>query len=378
MDNKFLKGIMGDLYKEEEQVPTFAQDIGVMPPSAPAPKPELRQYLAKKYNKPELVLQPAPEMPMAEEPMSQTERSGGGFDWQAGLVGLGSVLQQKSPVESIMALQKNRADEQERQIQQDIRARETDPNSQESDLARQLASTMLPGYDFSKMNAAQINSRFPNLQRIYEAKLRQDEQALRRQEMRALMGERREEREAIRDEKRNEKELALAVPGFERTGEVLPKAEEAQKLRKATANAEQLQTKLNRLKELVKTAGSYEYGGQAGQEMASLATEIQLLSKSPEMYELGVLTGPDMGLLQKITADPESLDSLFTRDSTRLKQIDTQLKSVADKTDSIAKSMGYRRQGAPASEKAAPGSASGLTPEQRRARIEELRRKAGK
>jgi hypothetical protein len=147
--------------------------------------------------------------------------------------------------------------------------------------------------------------------------------------------------------KADEKELTLAVPGYERTGEVLPKAEEAQKLRKASANATQLSAKLKRLKELVDQNGSFEYGGQAGTEMDSLATEIQLLSKGDDMYQLGVLTGPDMQLLTKITASPSSLDSLFTFDSTRKKQLDTQLKSITDKLDSTAASMGYRKAGAP-------------------------------
>ena len=142
--------------------------------------------------------------------------------------------------------------------------------------------------------------------------------------------------------KREEKELALAVPGYERTGEVLPKPEDVSKFRSATASAEQLGNKLGRLRELVKKVGSFEYGGEDGQEMESLATEIQLLSKNEDMYKLGVLTGPDMSLLTKITADPTSLSSLFTRNPTRLKQIDSQISSIKDKLASSAKSMGYR------------------------------------
>lgn len=148
-------------------------------------------------------------------------------------------------------------------------------------------------------------------------------------------------------DKKSEKELQLAVPGYERTGEVLPKVEEAQKFRDATSDANQLIGKLRRLRQLVKENGSFEYGGKAGAEMASLATEIQLLAKGPNMYALGVLSGPDLKLLEKITADPSSVGSLFTRDGTRLTQIDTQLKSLEDKLSSKAQSLGYRpRNGA--------------------------------
>jgi hypothetical protein len=154
--------------------------------------------------------------------------------------------------------------------------------------------------------------------------------------------ERQAEREGKALDKKEEKNLRLAVPGYERTGEVLPKDEEAAKLRSAKANADQLIGKLTRLRELVYSDGPFEYGGKVGAEMASLATEIQLLAKNEDMYQLGVLTGPDLQMLQKITANPDSLDSLFTRKGTRLKQLDTQIGSVKDKLSTRAKSMGYR------------------------------------
>lgn len=174
-----------------------------------------------------------------------------------------------------------------------------------------------------------------------------------RDDMRGLAQQRfdlaRRDRMSREDEKRQEKEDQLAVPGFERTGEVLPKAEEAAKLRGAVASANELTSKLGRLKDLVNQYGSFEYGGEGGQEMESLATEIQLLAKNQDMYNLGVLTGPDLNLLQKLTADPASLTSLLTRDKTRLKQIDTQLQSIAGKLNTKAQSLGYRKAGAPQS-----------------------------
>lgn len=183
-----------------------------------------------------------------------------------------------------------------------------------------------------------------------QAILNRENQELRKLQIQAMSDAARERLSAAaesRAAKQEEKDLVLAVPGFERTGEVLPKVEESAKLRKATVSAEQLQQKLGRLRDIVSEKGSFEYGGEAGQEMASLATEIQLLSKGPEMYELGVLAGPDLTLLQKITADPESISSLFTRDKTRLKQIDSQIKSVQEKLKSTAKSMGYIQKVAP-------------------------------
>jgi hypothetical protein len=150
-------------------------------------------------------------------------------------------------------------------------------------------------------------------------------------------------------EKKQERELALAVPGFERTGKILPKPEEAVKFRSSVDTVNQLQQKLTRMKQLVGENGSFEFFGPAGQEMQSLATEIQLLSKNKDAYDLGVLTGPDLSLLQKITADPDSLKSLFTRNKTRNAQIDSQLKSIQLRLDSKAKSLGYRKEGSSSS-----------------------------
>lgn len=147
-----------------------------------------------------------------------------------------------------------------------------------------------------------------------------------------------------------DKEKELVVPGYTKGSEVQPTPAEAQKLRKATATSELLSKKLGRMRELVSNKGSFEYGGEAGQEMESLATEIQLIGKSPELYELGVLAGPDLTLLQKITADPTSLSSLFTRDKTRLKQIDTQIQSLKDKLETSSKSLGYQKKEEPKKE----------------------------
>lgn len=146
--------------------------------------------------------------------------------------------------------------------------------------------------------------------------------------------------------KQGEKLAQLEVPGYEMTGTVKPTVDEAKDLRKAKATAQQLSGKLQELRDLVDKYGSFEYGGEGGAKMSSLATEIQLLAKSPEIYQLGVLTGPDMTLLEKITASPDSLDSLFTRDSTRKAQLGAQAKSVQDKLNSVAESRGYKQTGA--------------------------------
>ena len=216
----------------------------------------------------------------------------------------------------------------------------SDPNSKESLNFRKMMESQFPkvaaqyGDSWANVSAADQDNIFKPLQ------LKETVEA--RKQAAALMAG---EKQAKLDEKRELKNQALAVPGFERTGEVMPKEEEAAKFRKATAVSKQLSAKLDRMKQLVAENGSFEYGGNAGTEMESLATEIQLLGKSPELYELGVLAGPDLNLLQKITADPTSLDSLFTRDSSRQKQLDSQITSIKSKLGTTASSLGYRPAG---------------------------------
>jgi hypothetical protein len=147
------------------------------------------------------------------------------------------------------------------------------------------------------------------------------------------------------DRKADEVEQTLAVPGYERTGEVRPRPEEASNFRDAKVQAEDLAGKLNEMRGLVGQYGSFERGGPVAARMQSLAREIQLASKGPAMYQLGVLTGPDMELLEEIASNPNDWSSLFTRNSTRLAQIDQQLKSVTNKLDLKAKSLGYRKAG---------------------------------
>jgi len=224
-----------------------------------------------------------------------------------------------------------------------------DPNSKSSVAFRKAIETNFPkiaqqyGDDWQNVTVDDQESIFKPLQLKETIAGRNQAAAIAAGQREDARADRNAARQEKADTKREERDLSLAVPGYERTGEVLPKTEEAMKFRKATAVSKQLSDKLNRMRDLVKSKGSFEWGGDAGSEMESLATEIQLLGKSPELYELGVLAGPDLSLLQKITADPSSMSSLFTRDNSRLTQIDSQLKSIDGKLGATASSMGYKK-----------------------------------
>lgn len=224
-----------------------------------------------------------------------------------------------------------------------------DPSSSRSLAFRNTLKNQFPtlanayGADFDKISAGDMENIMNPLRLKENVEARKEAARLANAGRIDAREDRNYERQQKRDEKLEERDKTLAVPGYVRTGEVLPKAEEAVKFRKATATSNELSNKLNRMRELVKQNGSFEWGGEAGTEMESLATEIQMLGKSPELYELGVLAGPDLSLLQKITADPSSMSSLFTRDSSRNKQIDSQLSSLQNKLKTTGASMGYKK-----------------------------------
>lgn len=349
--------------------PRAAGEMPITVPQAPKIQPKMRQ--------PQAIPEPMPSAPTSQVPdvneyiknkynlgkYSDAERDKlleeqKGFDTTGAIAGalasLGAGFQGKDSVSAGMnvlnqrrQLDKDRLSEFDKgrdakvqDIELKSKQEKEDPSSQASIAFRKMIEANFPkiaqtyGDSWQNVTAADQD-------RIFKPLELKEQMDMRRQQAAILAGTKQD----AKDEKRNDRELQLAVPGYERTGEVLPKAEEAAKLRVAAANAEQLNSKLRRMKDLVKQYGSFEYGGEGGTEMESLATEIQLLSKSPEMYQLGVLTGPDLSLLQKIASDPSSASSLFSRDSSRQKQIDSQIKSISDKLSSVTKASGYRPKG---------------------------------
>ena len=116
-------------------------------------------------------------------------------------------------------------DDKKYQQDQDLDAKESDPSSEESKLAQQLASKLAPGADFSKLSAKQINSKIPSLQKIYEI----EQKKLDRQESRTAAAGARSERRQDKETLRVEKEAAgtkdqNAARGFGKRVEAAEKA----------------------------------------------------------------------------------------------------------------------------------------------------------
>jgi hypothetical protein len=138
---------------------------------------------------------------------------------------------------------------------------------------------------------------------------------------------------------RAKKDAALNIPGYSRTGEVTPTENEAKDARTAVGIQNNLKRGIQDLKTMIQKNGSFEYGGADGATMASIANDLRLQAK--ELYNLGVLNGPDLGILLKQIPDTDSMSAMFTRDGTAQAQLDAALNALQSKTDEGMKARGY-------------------------------------
>lgn len=139
--------------------------------------------------------------------------------------------------------------------------------------------------------------------------------------------------------KQQEKEDALTVPGFDRDTTVKQQPAEAAKVRDAVGTLDSFQKGMDQYLDLVEKNGNFEYGGKEGGKMESLANGLKLQLK--DLFALGVLAGPDMGLLETQISDPTSLRSLFTRNSTAKSQMQETKRQVVQTALAKLKAKGY-------------------------------------
>lgn len=136
----------------------------------------------------------------------------------------------------------------------------------------------------------------------------------------------------------------LNVPGYDRTGEVRQSPVEAKDARTAIGVANNMFKGLDLLDQQVKDNGSFEWGGTDGAGMAATANDLRLQAK--ELYNLGVLNGPDLQLMLKQIPDTESLGSMFTRDSTARAQLKSTKEAMKRKIEESMKAKGYSAKSA--------------------------------
>lgn len=92
-------------------------------------------------------------------------------------------------------------------------------------------------------------------------------------------------------------------PGFSLKPEV------AESMRTAQASTDIMKQNLDELMDLYRRHGNAVLPGPARARMSSIARHLQLQAKNKSMFELGVLAGPDLGLLEQTIPNPASGDA---------------------------------------------------------------------
>lgn len=135
-----------------------------------------------------------------------------------------------------------------------------------------------------------------------------------------------------------EREVALPDGSRAQAGTV----PEAAKLRAVKGDVDYMVSAVDKLSALIDKHGVEVMPGQAKADMEAILTDLQLKMKGPGGYELGVLAGPDMGLLEKASGDPTKLGALFGGAAgvkTRLRRLKENLQgSYGSKVKAVSRS----------------------------------------
>lgn len=153
------------------------------------------------------------------------------------------------------------------------------------------------------------------------------------------------------------------VGGWQLSEGATPTQDDAKKFKAGVSAARTLLENLNEYQTLLANKGS-EYGGKAAQRMESLARDIQLSAKNEDLYGLGVLTGPDLELLESLIQSPTGLsDQIGWWQGDRARNKAQQFREMINtRIDSKAKTYGFE----PSSEwstLASGGAKKGTAPE---------------
>lgn len=164
-------------------------------------------------------------------------------------------------------------------------------------------------------------------------------------------------------------------PGFDLKPEI------AEKLRDAQAQTRTMTKNVDELMTLYRTHGNSVLPGKARARMEAVARHLQLKSKGKTMFELGVIAGPDMDLLNGVIPVPTKKDATIADffsgggdSSETMERLRVMREQLGENFHSAATTRGYLK-------KAAKQKTSAVEPaswnDADEARLQELERKAG-
>jgi hypothetical protein len=137
---------------------------------------------------------------------------------------------------------------------------------------------------------------------------------------------------------------------------------EAEKGRTLMAGARTMLDLLGPIKADIKQFGSAHWPTERKAKLQGELTNLWLTAKGPSLYELGVIAGPDMMLLERAVGDPTGLESLISGGSQTLARLDAMERTIRLKAGNFVKAQ---NNALPPEAPKTPGGA--LTPKQTQA-----------
>lgn len=180
---------------------------------------------------------------------------------------------------------------------------------------------------------------------------------------------------------KNQMELAEAsrkkttspVPGYQKGPNYVADDVEERSLRSGAASVQKFNGVLNALRSKVQSASKADLANpwsNVSKAIKNDLRDLQLIYKSKDFAELGVLTGPDLSLLEQVIEDPGSISNLYSGNDGVLSRYSQLQEKVQRGFDARAQAAGLIPAGG-------GGLIGGGNQEAKeRARLEELRRKA--
>lgn len=239
---------------------------------------------------------------------------------------------------------KQRADSlsKERQAKLD----EIAAKDKEFDNRRQVAAmgkkvpTLAPGQSITQFNPSELPNDEDYLRAKAEADMTPVKKAIQNMQFEKAKGD----ADKAKDEAR--KRGLSPIPGYQKTDQYVGDETEERSLRTAYTDYDKFRTTMNNLKAKVQSASKEELANPYSDTRKAIANDLrdlQLTYKGEAFAKLGVLAGPDMGLLESIIENPGTLSNLVSGKEGVLKRYDQALSRVDHAFDARVKSLGLAK-----------------------------------
>jgi hypothetical protein len=136
------------------------------------------------------------------------------------------------------------------------------------------------------------------------------------------------------------------LPGYEKTEDYVGTPQEEMKIRKGAADVAKFTDLLGQLRSEVASADQIDLANPISSKSKSInrkLRDLQLIYKNPSFAELGVLTGPDLQILEQVVERPGAVSNLLAGKDSVLAGYDEIGKRIQSNFDTTAGVLGLRK-----------------------------------